>query len=615
VIDVKEQSGYSKANVSGQNLSGSVPVIDLSRGGLKSAFAAFAAKEKLPLEADAKDNKAQNKPAEAKAEQPALDDQDKQPEAKNPDASRQDQENTAKKPATLEQTGYTPPQAFAPKFAPTIAAGALSMVQQKAAQRPKASYEDPDHETEADVFNLGKRSLKRVQKGILDEDSGGYGNNSSTKESDELMQNYAQMQQRQAFMQSEQFTYAVKSIDNYIERKETELVVLGERKAEVKEKIEVNQLQQEETQTKITTLGEQEDALKGAVAAQGDLNASIDKATAQYNRSDELHTEANALQRNTAYVVGNDVYLTVNENGKSTNYKVDENGQKQEVASKDLPFLDPLNDGVFLKKTSEGETQYVSGLGLPVSNEKKQQIDKALQAAGAKPEDVITDRDVWVKERAAAEAKAEAEGAGFNDSYHTEKEIEQKDKILQGQLQKAADTLKVPVSEIGNLNDRLTATIEAKEKAQEKLATLKQKGGLLENELKQIELKETEIQKQIAEAKNIKERMLKGEFKDMGEVYGAMSPELAGTCKMEAQANIKEGICPIPPNKKPNNTSRTNGSAAPPAIAASADVGDQFAAAAAGTPATANEPARVADKELVAAANAPKASTAPGMNA
>lgn len=153
--------------------------------------------------AEAKDSKPQNKPVEAKAEQPARDDQNKQQDAKTADASLQDEENTAKEPAKLEQTGYRPPQAFAPK----VAAGALSMVQLKAAMPPK-DKDDSANYRQGDEFKLGKGGYAQKKRLEDDRQETASENDSASRQSDRMMQDYAQLQQQQQWQRIEQQVFA-----------------------------------------------------------------------------------------------------------------------------------------------------------------------------------------------------------------------------------------------------------------------------------------------------------------------------------------------------------------------------------------------------------------------
>lgn len=538
----------------------------------------------------AADTKLQDKPAvtaEARPEPASQEPQARKPTMPEPPAAKNPVE-LKPSPVQLKQT-----------FAPTIAAGVLTGMQRATAAK---SPDDITQYRQGDEFKLGKGGYA-LQKRLADERQEELDRQNNGNDADEVMEQYYA---QQAFMQTVEFRAALETVNKTMRAQELQM---GELRQQI-DALDTRLGQQREELAGIekeeTAAVERHDGLVDLKDKRDEHAEDLKKEEEMYNRNDTLNQSANDMQQNTMKVVGKDVYLTVTENGQPVLYKIDESGNRQKVEAKDRPFFDPFQDNIYRKKTEDGKIQYVNGYGQPVPEEKKAQIDNALKASGLKPEEALADRDELIKARNEAEAKAEAEGVSTSDAYHQGKKVDESQK----RLEVAAEKMKIPLDQLQNLETMIDAQGEELKEIRAKKEAIKADMSKTEQERALAQRQLEKIEQDYKQNQEFKTRLEKGEFENEGQMIKAMPAKLKGDYEenkeliaaqeLERKNSASVKMATAPAATASDNTSRVNGSAAPPAVTASITLGPPFTAAATASPATpAAEPSTTAP-EIVA---------------
>ncbi len=620
----KEQSGYTRASISAQALGGAVPLIDLNKkGDLQKLFASKApaslndspsAKAASLNDAAPRNNAPQQaqQQAAAKKEAPQQPEQAQAAEQQEPVRMQAMADNSPQNNMQAPQPPADAPSArFAfvpPQFAPVLGAGVLS-----ALHHDKAIdiAEGPDGYKQGDEFKFGsaagrhqRRVMERIENNMEASREDGRTNNNT------LLMQYAAEQQRQQFMRSTEYSVAMQTVDREIRQMQVERQAVQARIADLKEKDAILDQQIETATAEVaqdeTTLAGYKDVnelKKENLADQTNVDTKMDRST-------ELLQDVNTLHDASLKLEGKDIIITKMEDGKPAKYKIDENGQQQKVESGGIYDVQQM---VFLKKDADGNIRYVGSGGNAVTPEQKAQIDKALQAAGVKPEDVIPSHDDVVKARAKAESDLANENVSSSDINKA-----------MNQEEASAEKLKSEAAKWG-LSDHDLETLDTGITSMEK--NIADKKAQIE-ELKLDKTKTAEdlakeqqsldrINKRLEESIKFKEQLQNGDFKNAKEMEDAMPSYLRQSHEIELanrKAQEQKQAGSTSPAANQENTSRTNGSAAAAydGAANKGVISGEFQSAATNTtPAAAPEtpapaPAMDDDMEYAAARQQPK---------
>lgn len=591
--EIKQETGYAAAkNVSAKPLNGAIPgasrVMDWSKGDLKSLFVEPAAKSPLLKQAGpaaAKPETEQPKLQEKEAAKPVALDNDNQDAG--PRAQAPSNETELKAAAAKPQTQIVVP----PQFAPVMAAGDLSTLQRETAQNLGDANAMVLNSTDAKdkaEFQLGTggyaamrlRHEMNMREELTERDS-----RSSAKENDALIEQYYAQQQREAFKQTMEYSAALETVNTEMRQQQQEMTVLRTRIKNLDTRIEEQKVEMAEINQDIKTTTTHRDGLEDLKGKRDQFEKDAATANAATAESDAANKVQNDAKNNATIVYEGNTYFKKTENGKETVHKVDKDGNVSEFT--DPVLFNSKKEMIYTRKGADGKPEFIDETGAKVDDKIKTQIEASLKAMGKSADEVMPDYDAYQQNANSTEAKA-AE-AKATEAIERAADSEQK-------LWAAADKMRVPRSELSNLEDMIDAQNEklvalgAKKEALTKDMTK----TLEEREMAQKQL--TKIEAQYSENQKFKERLEKGEFKDEKEMLDAMPERMRNdyqAAKAEkAAANKAE---PVAADNKAtatasapsaDNTSRTNGSAAEPTVTASTTLGPPFTAAANGTPAT-----------------------------
>ncbi len=594
--ELKQQSGYTRASISAQALSGAVPVIDLNKkGDLQKLFASKApasfgdspsAKAASLNDAAPRSNAQQQAAKKDAPQQPEQSQNVEQQEPvraqttpdSNPDNKAQNNLQAAPQPAADNAASarfvFVPPQ-----FAPVLSAGILSALHN---EKAIDIAEGPDGYKQGDEFKFGsaagrhqRRMMERIENDM--EANRGEGRaNSST-----MLMQYAAEQQRQQFMRSTEYSVAMQTVDREIRQMHVERQAVQTRIAGLND--EIAQFDQK-IETATIEVAQAEEVLEGHRTV-NDLKkenkAAQDNVDDKQNRSTEILKSVNELHNASLKLEGKDIIITKMEDGKPVKYKIDENGQQQKTEAGGIYEVQQM---VFSKKDADGNIRYVGSGGNDVTPEQKAQIDKALQAAGVKAEDVIPSHEDVVKARAKAEADQDREGVNSSDINRAMNIEDETHERLQTEAAKwglSEDDLKTLDTRIESMEKIIAAKkAEIARWKDEKVKSVEE----LEKEQKALD----RLDKRLEESTKFKERLQNGEFKDAKEMEAAKPSYLKQRYEMELankKAQEQKQTNSVDPTTKQDNTSRTNGSAAAAyeGTANNGNISGQFQTAAANT--------------------------------
>ena len=558
--DIKQETGYFRATPTASAAAMSAKAWaggDLSKTLLNSAL---PGSKEIPAAAAAKRDLNAAAP-KIETEQPAAKAQ--APEAKKPEAAtaapkienaqpEQEQPEQPKAQAPVEPK----PQAFktAPAaFAPIIAAGVLSNMQRQ--QAAPLAKDDAASYRQGDEFQLGKGGLA-LKKRLNDEREERNNDNDGENRADALMRQYLDQQQQQAFMQSMEYSVALQTVNQEITQLKAERTQTMGRIADLKAR-------EQELNQKIETGGQEVAKDEKHVDDLKDLKGKRDENALDQQYTDaidarytQIHKDANQLLSAAPKIDGTDVILTVVENGQSVQYKVGENGQKEKMSG----GIYTPDQYIFSKKTADGKTEYVNLLGQPISAEHKARIDKAMTAAGVKPEDAIPDLNKYKETREAAETKAEQEDTTLhNVGKAIEKEAESKKK-----LESEAARLGFDMKALPTIDARIRSMEDKIKEQKIQIATWKEDKTKTAEEIILEEKKLERVEEKLKESTDFKSRLEKGEFRNTAEMQAALPNYLRG--KYDQNLAEKQASAPLATAKidapASNNTTRVSGSAA-----------------------------------------------------
>ena len=601
--DIKQENGYFRATPTTARSASAWARGDLSE---KQKFsAAFPSKDPAAATTTPRDLKSNapkidaDKPP-AKAE-PILDNKPGAPKVE-PATGAQPQAKAqapAQTPAEPKQQPIA--RAVPPAFAPIVAAGVLTSMQREKAAPP--SKDDPASYRQGDEFKLGaggKIALEIRRKGESQER-----NDNNETRTDAIIRDYMEQQQRQAFMQSIEYSVALDVTNRHIERQKAriqaldgEISVLRQRKADSAERVVgFNQ--------KIEEITEHRDGLTETLVIRNEHGKNVEKESTMYEAKDKISQQSWDAQ-NSIKIDGKDVYVTVTEDRKPTIYKVDENGQKTKIDKKDVPTLMELfESGVFKRQSADGKIEYIDGNKNPLSQEKKDLVERALQVTGANPEQSITRHP-----NALAEERAKTEGVSSAD---IDSQTEKTNDSL-ARLNAAADKMKIPRDQVGKIEE----FIQDNEKDLKELIDERDKeidsGKLTEEERATKEAEKARYVAALDQSEKFQKRLKNSEFINEKEMLEAMPKHLSEEYDEEKEKALAAK------NKGPaaDNTARVSGSAAAKIesegqITAGAKPTEQFKTAANATTPEVTIPAKTPEEELVVAAAARPTTTAPAM--
>lgn len=560
-------------------------------------------------------------PASKKAESPLQNDR---PGNDKPDLTR----NSANSPQ-FDPQPQPAPQAIKPIG---IAPGALSMYQRQQAQaQPQHdSTNKPSVVDQSTAFKVGlaatgsAASIERMNKRMLEETIDGHIEADNEQDAADL---YIQ---QQIFMRSAEYRIALDSTNECIQRLERRAEELHTQIAETQERLDQMDAEIAQDQQKIDAKEEHVAGLEEVAAARDEHKEDLRKEQEMWERNDAINEEAFKLQRNTVKIIGKDVYVTTTENGQTTLYKVDESGQKVKVEDKDRPFFDPFQDTYFRRQTADGKTEYINAYGMPVSQQEKDKIDKALKAAGVKPEDALSDRDEFIRKQNEARAQTEREGVSDSDMWQHGKITD----ASKARMDAAAEKMGIPPDRMDQLEkmieDGRNDLAKLREDLQKKIDTRNGTAAELAAAKEELEY----VKDDLVKAHEFRRRLERREFKNEKEMVDAMPQSLKddyerkksleqktkGPSATADQSTPQASAQPAPQTvakaETPAGTSRATGSAAASIegdgqIKAGADkkLSEQYQAAATAVPADSSPANTATPEEQLVAAAAAKAAT------
>lgn len=560
VSENKQESGYQRASFTAQPLNGAIPKAaplsaeNWARGDLRAAFKAPPAAPKLSLAdlpqrpanvPDKNDNDAATRQArDSKNETTATTPLNTTATTPQNDARAEETKVAALTPSALKPApGIIPPQ-----FAPVMLAGALSAKLQE-----KARIADgPDDYKQGDEFNTNKlsgfqkrRYLERVEES-MDGDK-----NTARQNEQRMLLAYAAEQQRQEFMRSVEYSAALNTVNNSIRELEGERTQAYARKAELQQQIAVLDSNIQTASAEVGVMEAAKEDLEELKENKKEYDSQVAREKEMQATADEITQKAFVDQENTMKVVGKDAYISVNEAGNKTLYKIDEKGQKTKVDN--APYFDPIHDRVYLKRNQDGTTEFVNHFNAPVDDEQKAAIERALQATGAKPEDIISNH---FGETARAEKILNAVS-----NEDVDEQIEKTNKSL-SKLEEQAQKIGFPVEDLPVLDKRIETLTQSIADRKKQIAEWQGEKAKTAEELQAAEADIAHIEKQLAESAKFKQDLENGKFKNKAEMEEAMPTFLKLRYEEELEQQQAQNNQTPATTATLDNTSRANGSAA-----------------------------------------------------
>lgn len=555
VFEIKEETGYHRAALPAQPLNGAMPkVAPLSA----EKSAENWAKGNLTTV-----SKTSFDPATLKRELPELGVPQKTQEPPQPrstapqqDAARNDRQTTQDisvktdpvQPVSAAPFTKAPLTLVPPKYTPIVAAGVLSTL-----HRDEAALNDPDGPDsyrQGDEFKIKASSIELRRRRELEERSLEADGPNDTRKKDDFLLRHMAEQQRQAFMQSLEYATALNTVNHTMRGQERAMDALRARIADLDTRYGQQKQDLHKIETKETTVTEERKDLVSLKETRDEHTADEENVERIHDSNVKTHQTAEQMRDAALHIEGDNVIMTVMEEGKSVKYSVGEDGVSQKLADGGAKPLFDSDTTIFSSKDAKGNIAYVNMYGHEVSTEQKTKIDKALQAQGVTAGDVLPDYGAFRKEHEAALAEAEDKSYGDLDLMDAQDKEEESRKRLESE----AARMNIPMDKLQNLENMIDAKDQdLKKLLAEKQELLKDMGktqeerNLAENDLKEIEAK---YQKN----KEFEERLKKGEFRNEQEMLDAMPEEM----KEQYQANKPAQS----PAVAAENTSRVNGSAA-----------------------------------------------------
>lgn len=529
---------------------------------------------------------AKAEPAEVTADAPKAETPVSQKTADNRqrnDEAANDKPNVTRPAANGPQFDPQPQPKIQPLNPAGIAAGALSMYQRQQAQPPHDSTSKPSAVDPSSPFKVGlastgsAASIERMNKRMLDETINGHIEADNEQDATEL---YIQ---QQIFMRSVEYRTAMVAVDQAMERQRqkidtlrTEIDDLERQKQESDQKIETLETEIEEKEERVEQLEET-----------ARLKEEHDKDADEYHRanSEQEKLDKKIEELPTVKITKGDkgTYYQTIQNGKEIIYLTGPDGVTKEVTADERNADDKAicskEMSTYIRKAPDGSIEYVDDYGQTLSKEDAQRFEEFLKTTGKKPED-LGSADDFEKYKKESNNHADTQ---LMPTLERAAESERR-------LREAADKLRIPYQQLNHLNEFLEA--ERKDLADLRRAyeEEKAKGKLVGQalETKKAELAETEAEYKKHE--EFKKRLENGEFKNEAEMLKAMPESMKSAyeaAKADAQMQARKNEAPTATSKtaSADNTSRINGSAAGPAVTASATLGPPFTVAASGTPA------------------------------
>ncbi|MCM2344524.1 MAG: hypothetical protein NDJ24_08190 [Alphaproteobacteria bacterium] len=584
-----QDTGWSQGDLSNTLLRSARP--GLKEPGLKDGVAA------LGLRGD----ELKTKPATLADAQsiPAAQD-DRSPRAKE-DAPAITQARPPEPPQAAQPIIVNPAmKSSTPAFAPVLAAGALSALMKDRAAAPDSTAKKMDN-----------NPSKAFQYGMVEDGSEAARARRYHNTTDELIHQYDaadsnndfyyQYMMQQQFMQSQEYGMALETSRQYLQNCKTSYESALKTYEEARERAEADaervRILQEE-QNKDVTRKEELEELDQAKTEHDQQVVVTEEA--QVNR-DIVCSTVDEVRQKAIQIDGANTYVTVKENGQNVTYRVGENGYEKVEGERKVTSDENL---VFRRAGENGAVEYVDSKGNKVSQEQADQINKSLKAVGKTPEEAIPTYDNYKE----IMTKSGVECGASEDYLKEQKEKEAK---TEANLKATAERVGYPLDQIHNLRSDISALEVRIGERGAKLEEAIREGKLSAAEAAKAQ-KQLEIEQQKYEqAKEFNRKLEAGEFKSREEMEAAMPAAVRAEYENKRQAQAP-AQAQAPTTTEPVNTSRTNGSAAPPAIASSKDVSSDFASASQGTaPANANSPAPEQAPEKKVAATAPVAAPAP----
>lgn len=576
VSENKQEIGYQQATFKAQPLNGTMPKANAlsaenwARGDLRAAFKAPLSAPKLTIaenqpRAAGPDAAPANKSApstQANAPTPANGSPADNAAAQNAPSQQQDQD----KPVTMNATAAhatakaANPLVIPPQFAPVMAAGLLSAQHNEKAEGPQDDFQN--------VFSIKSSNYHlRVRHARLEESYEHAG--ASTQKDETFMFEQALVEQHKSFMRSIEYSAAMNTVDREIRKLEGERKQAYARKQQVEENIADTNENIETATAEVGALEQSKAELVELKEKKDEYDADVSLEKEMHQKSDEITQESFISAENTLKLVGKDVFITAEENGKTVNYKIDEQGQKTKVD--DMPYIDPINDKVYLKRNEDGTQELVNHFNAPLETEQKEIVEKALAASNTKADSVVSTHFGET-----ARAQKILNGVAHEDIDQQTQKTNKSEKTLH----ENAEKIGFPIASLPMLDDsidQLGADIAGKKAQIEEWRASNTKSA---EELKIIEQNIARCEDQLKASAKFKEDLKNGTFKDTAEMEKAMPGFLKHSYRENlAQAQDKTQQA----NASPEASSRINGSAAEPSVKASTTLARPFAAAASGT--------------------------------
>lgn len=520
-------------------------------------------------------------PASKKAESPLQNDR---PGNDKPDLTR----NSANNPQ-FDPQPQPAPQAIKPIG---IAPGALSMYQRQQAQtQPQHdSTNKPSVVDQSTAFKVGlaatgsAASIERMNKRMLEETIDGHIEADNEQDAADL---YIQ---QQMFMQSMEFRAAMVAVDRAMERQRQKIDTL---RTEVEDLQRQKQESDERLETLETKIEEKEERV-GQLEETVRLKEEHDKDAEEYHRANAEQEKLDQQIRElpTVKVTKGDkgTYYQTIENGEEVTYLTGPDGTTKKVTEADLQADEkamcskPMS--TYIRKAPDGSIEYIDDYGRTLSKEDAQKLEESLKAIGKKPED-LGSMDDFEKRKQESDAHVNTQLIPAGERAEAS----------QKRLYEATDRLGIPRQQIDSLNERLETERKGLEELRKEYEQEKAKGKLTAEALEGKKAELAEAEAEYKKYEEFKKRLENGEFKDKKEMLdnmpASLRPAYDEAAKADAQMQARKNEAPAATKTAAtDNTSRINGSAAEPAVTASATLGPPFSVAASGaTPAApAQEP-------------------------